>query len=85
MQPNEVAFLTALGATLLLSLIVILCLRKALQGILLDLCGTEQRARFWSIYTNILLVLMPVAAVLIARPSYLGDRSLLFAVADQVL
>lgn len=85
MQRAEVVFLTSLCATVLVSAVVILCLRKSLHALLVDLCGTEQRARFWVIYTRLVLVLMPVVAVLLARVNFVNDRSFLFGVMDQIL
>ncbi|GAB4431806.1 MAG: hypothetical protein Kow002_19980 [Anaerolineales bacterium] len=43
-------------------------LRPHLRKVLLDLCGTEERAQFWTIFSNILLVGLPVIISLGFRP-----------------
>ena len=38
-------------------------LYRPLFAVILDLCGTQQRARFWSIYLSAILVLVPLTFV----------------------
>jgi hypothetical protein len=64
---NQTAFLIALAATLVGSGLIIGALWRPLHGILVDLCGTQARARFWCCYTSIMLILVPLAAVLLGR------------------
>jgi hypothetical protein len=47
---------------------VVVYLRRALSGILLDLCGTEVRANFWRVFSSVMLVLVPVWCALDFRP-----------------
>ena len=52
-------FLIGLGTTILFSIAVILYLRKRLETILIDLCGTHERAKFWLSFSTVFLVLTP--------------------------
>ena len=53
-------YLVSLILTLLVSACVTLLLRTALRRVLADLCGTEERANFWTIFSMIMLIAMPV-------------------------
>ena len=52
-------YLAGAITTLLISLIVVFYLRKPLRGILVDLCGTAERANFWRAFSNVTFVLVP--------------------------
>jgi hypothetical protein len=56
-------FLTASLSALALGGIVVAVLFRPLFGIVLDLCGTRQRALFWAVYLSTILVLAPVLGV----------------------
>ncbi len=64
--------LLALGAefviTLLVGVLLIAYLRNPLYRMLLDLCGTEDRARFWLAFCAVLLVGIPSASALGYQP-----------------
>ncbi|HXZ10873.1 MAG TPA: hypothetical protein VEG64_00645 [Candidatus Sulfotelmatobacter sp.] len=62
------AFSAGIGVTLLLSVLVVKYLRSPLKKILVDLCGTSERAGFWLAFTNVALVLVPLAVALRFRP-----------------
>lgn len=62
-----VSMALVLGATLA----VVLFLRRPLQALLLELCGDEARARFWSVYWCSALVLAALLGLLVSLP--LGD------------
>jgi hypothetical protein len=57
-------FLVAEGITLVVAIAVALLLRRHLRNVLTDLTGTPQRAAFWSAFTSLLLVLVPVIVVM---------------------
>ncbi|MFZ5876121.1 MAG: hypothetical protein ACOYXU_06885 [Nitrospirota bacterium] len=57
-------FATELGIALGLSLAVIVYLRKRLRRILTEICGSGERAEFWSGLTNVMLVITPLLIVL---------------------
>lgn len=49
----------------LVSMALVAILTPALRLILLDICGTEARARFWTTYASIMLTLTPMFTVLL--------------------
>lgn len=65
---REGIFLIGLGISLTASISIIFYLRSPLDKILLDLCGTEDRANFWGSITNIALVLNPLILALTFKP-----------------
>ena len=80
---NEILiFLTGLGVTLTLCLIIIGCLQTPLQKILIDLCGTEERASFWTTFSMIVITLMPIIFAIHTYPS--ANEGIFFQVVAQV-
>lgn len=61
-------YLTGTGLALVISLTVVLYLRKNLLNLLTDVCGTESRANFWMSISNICLVLVPFMLALTYKP-----------------
>lgn len=55
-------FLIELTISISVGWIVIATLSKPLRNLLIDLCGTEDRADFWMTYSNIMLILAPLLA-----------------------
>lgn len=53
-------FLTEVGISLFISVCVVFLLNKSFRNILIDLCGTEVRAQFWMIYSNLMLIIAPL-------------------------
>ncbi len=84
MTQGEQAFLLALGTAVAVSLLVVGLLWRPLRGMLVNLCGSEARAGFWTSYSTAVLVLAPLVAVMLCRGGVRGADSLLFAVIDQV-
>jgi hypothetical protein len=58
--------LLAGALTLGLATIVALVIRKPLFDIMRMVCGTEVAARFWTVFTTVLLVMVPLFLVLAA-------------------
>ena len=52
-------FLSGVGITVVLSFAVVLYLKKHVRTILIDLCGTPERADFWTAFSNVGLGLVP--------------------------
>lgn len=50
----------SIGGAMLLGGIVAGAVRRPLFNLLTDVCGTADRARFWTVFTMILLVLAPM-------------------------
>ena len=63
-----VAFGIELAGTLLIGLLLVIYIRRPLHRILVDLCGTEDRARFWSAFCTVLLMGFPAASALGYQP-----------------
>lgn len=57
-------FLLEIGVLLVVCLGVIIYLRMALKRILADVCGTENRAKFWTAFTNITVFLVPLVVAM---------------------
>ena len=76
-------FLAGVGLTAMAAALVVWYLRPHLYGILVDLCGTTERARFWMAFSNVTLLLVPVVFAMSCRPS--GDVSVVFQVTSQLL
>jgi hypothetical protein len=79
-----VVFLAGLTLTLGVVFLVLLYLRSPLQAILTDLCGTAERARFWTAFSNITLFLVPLVLALDHRPTPNEIQSSVFAISDQI-
>jgi len=78
------SFLTGVGITICLALLVVKYLRAPLKKILVDLCGTSERAEFWLAFTNVTLILVPLSVSLHIRPEPSLLRGFLFELSDQL-
>src|SRR5437867_12902555 len=58
-------FLIGLGLTLIAAGAVVFSLRRSLRRILVDLCGTEARGDFWTAFSVVLLILVPIIFAMI--------------------
>ena len=64
---------------LILSGITIAVLYKPLTELLIDICGTEIRAKFWVTYSNIMLVFAPLLSeMMFGKSGHLSQASFLF-------
>src|SRR3989442_14104565 len=61
-------FLTGVGAATAASAAVVAYLRRHLESILTDLCGTVERARIWAAFSNVSLILVPLIVAMDYRP-----------------
>jgi len=75
-----ILFLTEIAVTLLASLLLVGYLRPHLRRVLVDLCGTDERARFWTVFSNILLVGAPLIIALGFRPEAASPQTSFFEV-----
>ena len=62
-------FLIEIAITLLIILLILGYFRPFLRKILIDLCGTEDRAQFWTTFTNIVLLSLPMVSALGFSPT----------------
>lgn len=61
-------FLVGLSLTLGIAFAVIAYLGSPLHGILVELCGTRERAAFWLAFANVTLTLAPLIFAMQYRP-----------------
>jgi tellurite resistance protein TehA-like permease len=59
-------------------------LHPFLKRILIDLCGTEDRATFWTAYSKVLLVGLPVLISLSYHPQAHGPEERFFELASRL-
>ena len=62
------AFAIEVIITLAICALTFRYMRPFLNRILVDLCGTEERAQFWTVFSNILLVGFPLLVSLMYQP-----------------
>ena len=51
------------GVALVFAVFAVAMLSHALQVLLVDICGTIERARFWTLYAAVLMIVAPLATV----------------------
>ncbi|MCL4529882.1 MAG: hypothetical protein M1282_10770 [Chloroflexi bacterium] len=73
-------FLIEVAITLLVCALIITYLRPYLRRILVDLCGTEDRAQFWTVFSTILLIGLPFIIALSYRPEATTSQDLFFEI-----
>lgn len=78
----EIVFLVGLAATMGVVLVALLYLRNPLQILLTDLCGTPDRAHFWTAFSNITLFLVPLA--LDHQPDANAKQAAIFTISGQL-
>jgi hypothetical protein len=70
--------------TLLISVLLMRYLRPFLRNVLRDLCGTEERAQFWTVFSSVLLVGLPLIFALNYRSEAETTEKLFFEVAGKL-
>ena len=80
----SILFLSGLAASLGVSLAIVVYLRGPLRPILVELCGTTERAAFWSAFTNISITLVPLMFALQYTPESKGEPSAILEIAAQL-
>ena len=77
-------FLVQIVLTLIIVFLIVGYLRPFLKRILVDLCGTEERAQFWTAFSNILLIGLPLIFALNYRPESVNAEELFFNLAGKL-
>ncbi|MBM4426158.1 MAG: hypothetical protein FJ031_02855 [Chloroflexi bacterium] len=77
-------FLLEVILTLVICGLVVRYLRPYLNRILVDLCGTEKRAQFWTVFSNIVLVGLPLLIALTYQPQASNAEELFFEITRRV-
>ncbi len=81
---NIILFLIQVVLTCALAFLIVGYLRPYLRKILTDLCGTEERAQFWTAFSNILLIGLPVIFSLNYEPEATLTEALFFEIARKM-
>jgi cytochrome c biogenesis protein CcdA len=68
-------YLASVAATLAFSIVVVAYLHRSLSTTLVDLCGIVERANFWTAFSNVTLVLVPLIFALHHGDSGEGQRT----------
>ena len=79
-----ISFLIQVLLTVVLTSIIVKYIRPYLHKVLVDLCGTEERAQFWSVFSNVLLIGLPSILALNYRPKAGNLEELFFEVANRL-
>lgn len=77
-------FLLEVTLTLVICGVVVRYLRPFLNRILVDLCGTEERAQFWTVFSNIILVGLPLLVALTYQPQASSAEELFFEITRRI-
>ena len=78
---NPIAsYLIEVVITLTICLLLVRYLNPFLKKILVDLCATEDRAQFWTVFSNILLVGLPMVIAIAYKPEANDIEGLFFEI-----
>ena len=75
-------YLTDVSLGILLCFGLVAYINKPLQALLIELCGTAERARFWLAFSSATLILVPLILVLDYEPKM--DTKAIFQMAAQL-
>jgi type IV secretory pathway VirB6-like protein len=78
------SFLIQVLLTVTLTAVIVAYLRPYLRKVLIDLCGTEERAQFWTVFSNVVLIGLPTILALNYRPEASTMEELFFEVAKRL-
>ena len=78
------AFLADVGITAILFTGIAVYINRHLQALLIELCGTIERASFWLAFSNVSLVLVPLIFAFDYKPELGQDKNLIFEMATQI-
>jgi hypothetical protein len=83
MSPTAV-FVSDLTLTVLVCAGIVLYVAKHLRSLLIELCGTAERANFWLAFSNVSLVLVPLIFALDYKPEFGPEKLVAFEMAAQL-
>jgi hypothetical protein len=78
------AFLIEVIATFLICILTFRYLRPFLHRVLVDLCGTEERAQFWTVFSSIVLIGLPILIGLMYHPEASNSEELFFELTRRI-
>jgi len=65
---SSIAFVLSVAAAVGTASVAVLLLRRSLGALLLELCGSRERAGFWSIFCSVMIVLASTIGMLASFP-----------------
>lgn len=77
-------FLLGLGMTLVTTFAIVAYLRTSLHNILVELCGTRERAAFWVSFSNVTISLVPLIFAMQYTPDFKAGSAAVFELAGQL-
>ncbi|HYL86130.1 MAG TPA: hypothetical protein VE263_18040 [Candidatus Angelobacter sp.] len=77
-------FLSDVAVTALLLIGIILYMHRHLRALLIELCGTAERANFWLALSNVTMLLVPLIFALDYKPEFGPHTTVLFEMATQL-
>lgn len=81
---TSVLFLLGLGLTLIATFAIVAYLRSPLHSILVELCGTRERAAFWVSFSNVTITLVPLIFAMQYTPDLKAGSSAVLELATQL-
>jgi len=78
------AFLTDLALVVFACMGIVAYVSKHLRTLLIELCGTVERASFWLAFSNVALVLVPLLFAISYKPESGPDTTVVFEMAAQL-
>jgi hypothetical protein len=81
---DAITCLAGVGTTAAIGLAVVIYLAPSLNKLLADLCGNQDRANFWSAFSSVTLVLVPLIFALQFRPDPGQPVSVVFELSTQI-
>jgi hypothetical protein len=77
-------FLLGLLITAAISLLVVIYLKRPLHRVLVELCGSGERASFWTAFSGVTLTLAPVILAMQYTPELNSRTEMMFQIAEQL-
>ena len=77
-------FLAQIILTLIIVAVIVGYMRPHLKKVLVDLCGTDDRAQFWTVFSNVLLIGLPMIFSLNYRPETGNPEELFYDIASKL-
>jgi hypothetical protein len=81
---TSVLFLLGLGLTMIATFAIVAYLRSPLLNILVELCGTRERAAFWVSFSNVTITLVPLIFAMQYTPDLKAGSSAVLELAAQL-
>ena len=83
MTPS-ILFLLGLFVTVVIALAIVIYIRRPLYRILIELCGTQERAEFWVSFSTVAVTLVPVIFAMQYTPELNAGTSPVLELAAQL-